>query len=110
MIWIAQLTAETSFLMAVVGPLVLIGLGRASRSAHSPQQGSLAPVSKMLGLPLVWSTNRTRPDFRAYTGGAVMMCVALIAPLALIVPSGVGLLTSSQHVARVNTLSCLRAW
>lgn len=109
MIWITQLTAETSFLAGAVGPLVLIGLGQGvafgpltaagiagakveDAGAASGLVNTAHQLGSTLGVAILTSVAATATSLEgrishAYVGGAVMIGVALVVALALIVPS-----------------------
>lgn len=109
LIWISQLTAETSFLAGAVGPLVLIGLGQGvafgpltaagiagarveDAGAASGLVNTAHQLGSTLGVAILTSVAASAPTLEArvtdaYTGGAVMLAIALAAALALIVPS-----------------------
>lgn len=109
MLWIAQLTADTSFLAGAVGPLVLIGLGQgivfgpltsagiagaraedagaASGLVNTAHQlGSTLGVAILTSVAAGGATLEARVT-DAYAGGAVMLGIAVTAALFLIVPS-----------------------
>ena len=109
MIWITQLTAETSFLAGAVGPLVLIGLGQGvafgpltaagiagakveDAGAASGLVNTAHQLGSTLGVAILTSVAATATSLEgrishAHVGGAVMIGVALVVVLALIVPS-----------------------
>lgn len=109
MIWITQLTAETSFLAGAVGPLVLIGLGQGiafgpltaagisgakieDAGAASGLVNTAHQLGSTLGVAILTSVAATATSqearvSHAYVGGAGLIGVALIAALVLIVPA-----------------------
>ncbi len=109
MAWIAQLTAHTSFLAGVVGPLILIGLGQGiafgpitsagiagARSEDAGAASGLVNAVHQLGSTFgiallstiaAGATTLTERVTGTYAGGTALMIVALGASLALVVPA-----------------------
>ncbi|SCD43042.1 drug resistance transporter, EmrB/QacA subfamily [Streptomyces sp. BpilaLS-43] len=109
MAWITQLTAETSFLVGAVGPLILIGIGQGlafgpltaagiagARTEDAGAASGLVNTAHQLGSTLgiailttvaVGATTLEQHIIDAYIGGTVMLAVALLATLVLIAPS-----------------------
>ncbi|WP_143194314.1 MFS transporter [Micromonospora sp. CB01531] len=109
MIWIAQITANTSFLAGAVGPLVLIGLGQGiafgpltaagivgaraeDAGAASGLVNTAHQLGSTLGVAILTSVAATATSLEsriahAYPGGAAMVGVALVAALALVLPA-----------------------
>ncbi|MGJ0183952.1 MFS transporter [Corynebacterium glyciniphilum] len=107
--WITQLTPDTPFLVGAVGPLVLLGLGQGIAfgpltaagivGARSEDAGAASgmvntahQLGSTLGVAILTSVaaGAATPTARitdAYTGGAVMIGIALAAAAALILPA-----------------------
>ena len=111
MAWISRISPDTSFLAGAVGPLVLLGLGQglafgpltsAGVAGARPEDAGAASglvntahqLGSTLGVAVLTSvaagaTTRADRVADAYAGGVVMIAVAVVASLALIVPSEV---------------------
>lgn len=117
--WMSQLSADSSYLMGAVGPLVIIGLGQGIAfgpitaagiaGARAEDAGAASGVvntahqlGSTLGVAILTSVAASASTLEgrvtsAFAGGAVMMAIALVATLALIVPAEVG----SRRLSRV---------
>jgi len=109
MAWMSQLTADTSYLAGMVGPLVLIGLGQGlafgpltaagiagARTEDAGAASGLVNTAHQLGSTLgvailtsvaAGAATLSERVVDAYLGGTVMLAIALAAALALIVPA-----------------------
>lgn len=109
MVWITQLTAQTPFLVGAVGPLMLLGLGQgiafgpltsAGVAGARPEDAGAASgmvntahqLGSTLGVAVLTAAAAGAATLEqrvvdAYTGGAVMVAVAVAAAAALIVPA-----------------------
>lgn len=117
--WMSQLSADSSYLVGAVGPLVIIGLGQGIAfgpitaagiaGARAEDAGAASGVvntahqlGSTLGVAILTSVAASASTLEgrvtsAFAGGAVMMAIALVATLALIVPAEVG----SRRLSRV---------
>ncbi|WP_291473555.1 MFS transporter [Corynebacterium sp.] len=111
MAWISRITPDTSFVAGAVGPLVLLGLGQGlgfgpitsagvagARPGDAGAASGLVNTAHQLGSTLgvavltsvaAGASTLSGRVVDAYAGGVVMIAVAVIASLALIVPSEV---------------------
>ncbi|ALV45217.1 MFS transporter [Arthrobacter alpinus] len=109
MVWISQLSADTSFLAGVAGPLLIIGLGQglafgpltaAGIAGAKPEDAGAASglvntahqLGSTLGVALLTSIAAGASTLEgrvvdAYAGGSVMLAIALVAVLVLILPA-----------------------
>jgi len=109
MIWISRITPDTSFLAGAVAPLVLLGLGQglafgpitsAGVAGARPEDAGAASglvntahqLGSTLGVAVLTSAAASATTLadrvaHAYSGGVVMIAVAVAASLVLIVPS-----------------------
>lgn len=109
MAWITQITAGTPFLIGAVGPLILLGLGQGiafgpltsagvagARSEDAGAASGLVNTAHQLGSTLgvailtAAAAGASTLEGRvvdAYTGGTVMIAVAVAAAVVLIVPA-----------------------
>lgn len=109
MAWMAQITAETPFLVGAVGPMILLGLGQGvafgpltsagvagARAEDAGAASGLVNTAHQLGSTLgvaILTAAAAGADtledrvVDAYTGGTIMLGVAALAALVLIVPS-----------------------
>lgn len=107
--WMTQITAETSFLVGAVGPLVLLGLGQGlafgpltsagvagARPEDAGAASGLVNTAHQLGSTLgvavltaaaAGATTLQGRVVDAYIGGTVMLAAAVVACLALVLPS-----------------------
>ncbi|ASN38043.1 MFS transporter [Arthrobacter sp. 7749] len=109
MLWIAQIGAETSYLVGMVGPLLVIGLGQglafgpltsAGISGALPQDAGAASglvntahqLGSTLGVAVLTSVAAGASSLAgrvadAYAGGSLMMVMALASVLVLVLPA-----------------------
>ncbi|MDN5654234.1 MAG: MFS transporter, partial [Kocuria sp.] len=120
MIWMTRITAEPSFLLGAVGPLILLGLGQgiafgpltsAGVAGAQPKDAGAASgvvntahqLGSTLGVAILTTVaaGATTLESRivdAYIGGSVMLAIAFLAALVLIVPGERG----QRHQALVE--------
>lgn len=109
MVWISHITAGTSFLAGVVGPLLIIGLGQGlafgpltaagitgalpgDAGAASGLVNTAHQLGSTLGVALLTSVAAGAGTLAgqvadAYRGGSVMLAIALVAALVLVLPA-----------------------
>ncbi|MCR6688618.1 MFS transporter [Cellulomonas sp.] len=107
--WLSTLTADTGYLAGVAGPLMLIGLGQglsfgpltgAGIAGAAPEDAGAASglvntahqLGSTLGVAVLTAAGAgavtlTGQVTAAYTGGAVMLAVSLLAVLSLVLPA-----------------------
>lgn len=108
MAWMAQITADTAFLIGAVGPLVLLGLGQGiafgpltsagvagARSEDAGAASGLVNTAHQLGSTLgvavltaaaAGATTLEQRVVDAYTGGTVLLAITVAAALVLVLP------------------------
>lgn len=106
--WMTQITADTPFLVGAAGPLVLLGLGQGiafgpltsagvagARPEDAGAASGLVNTAHQLGSTLgvailtaaaAGATTLEGRVIDAYTGGTVMLAIAVVAALVLVVP------------------------
>jgi len=104
----AQITADTAFLIGAVGPLVLLGLGQGiafgpltsagvagARSEDAGAASGLVNTAHQLGSTLgvavltaaaAGATSLEQRVVDAYTGGTVLLAITVAAALVLVLP------------------------
>lgn len=109
MAWVAQITADTSFLVGAVGPLILLGLGQglvfgpltsAGVAGALPEDAGAASglvntahqLGSTLGVAVLTTvaagaTTLEQHVVDTYSGGTIMVAVAAVAAAVLIVPA-----------------------
>lgn len=107
--WMAQITAETPFVIGAVGPLILLGLGQGlafgpltsagvagARASDAGAASGLVNTAHQLGSTLgvavltavaAGAATLEQHVVDAYIGGTVMVGIAVVAALALILPA-----------------------
>lgn len=109
MAWISQISADVPFVLGAVGPLVLLGLGQgltfgpltsAGVAGARPEDAGAASglvntahqLGSTLGVAVLTAAAAAAPSLAqrvvdAYTGGAIMLAVAVAAAAVLILPA-----------------------